>query len=312
MVRTGCTPCCVSNDEGQIMENCRRLWTRMLTLVFGLSLGVQPGQAEDVFARLTTDVLRTGIAEQTPRSALTQDEAARLQPISAANSSPCLVVRTTEQGLSKLLVSWGFRRSGQELKPVLLIEQLVTYRSVNEDITRAVRQEVMLFPDFGYDLDIGQVVPLDEGADLVFRGSAAIEACPGSELYTLDGAPPAATTASDMPDPNDHEGVLPRDFQGDWQLDVDGRWQGTLQLTVQDNGEIGGDFVSQESRSVYPARGRVVGGSHRARLSIGFENSELTMDAWLWTSDKSEFAGTAQLAGRPFGLHAQRIAADRN
>ena len=269
--------------------------------------------AADVFERHGAQLIKK-IAEQGEATkSLTMTEAAKLKPLSPTIGSTCLVVRTDDGGFSKLLVSWGLKkgkRADGKIVPVLLIERFVTYRGDRLDLTSATGKDVMLFPGTGFDLDIGQVVPEGHGADLLFNEEKELQSADAAKMIAISGSqlPPAEN--STRRDPNDHEGVLAEDFSGSWKLNADGRWLGELQLKVTDGGKATGTFISDESKNSYDVTGQVGGTPHNLKLEVFLANTQLSVDGYLWTKDKSQMAGTVTMTGRKFGFVATRSPAE--
>jgi hypothetical protein len=265
--------------------------------------------AADVFDRHALKDLQRG-AEQCPAAMqLTLNDAAKLKPLAANLSSPCVIVKTDEGNFAKALLGWGLRKGGEQPTPVVLLERFVTYRVDRPGLTAAAGKDVMLFPGFGFNLDIGQVVPAGHGADIEFTADGAVKPVGSATLTPLNGSllPPIDKTAK--ADPQTHEGVLLDDFAGTWKVDADGRWQGEWQLAVAD-GRVSGTFVSADSQSRYEITGQPTATPHQLRLDVFLANTQMQVDAYLWTKDKSQLAGTVTLTGRKFGFHAVRVAAE--
>ncbi|MCH8829039.1 MAG: hypothetical protein IID45_05625 [Planctomycetes bacterium] len=276
-------------------------------LFCGLCHGMAGGLfAADVFDLHLSKTLRKGIANQKPLKSLSLDQAGRLRALSGDISSHCIVVKTNSGNLTKALVGWGFRRGEGKLIPVLLIERFVTYRGDGSNVAVAAGKDVMLFSGFNFNLDIGQVVPEGQGGDIKMTAKSLLEPIGKSELYGLNGSQLPPTKKGSALSPRDHDGVLPRDFSGTWDVDVDGRWKGELLLTVQRASRIRGRYTSADSKSTYPVSGRIAALPHNVKLTIKFDNTVQTIDAFLLSGDKSRLYGTATLAGRKFGFRAIR------
>lgn len=287
----------------------RSTWTGLCLVAAAGLCGVATGA--DVFERHGATLVKRLAEEGTAREALTMDEAARLKPLAANVGSPCLVVKTDEGGYAKLLVSWGLKkqRGGDRPLPILLIERYVTYRGDRLELTSATGKDVMLFPGFGFNLDIGQVVPEGQGADLIFTAEGVLQPAEGTKVVTLSGSQlPAAP--ENRRDPADHEGVLAEDFSGSWQLNADGRWLGELRLDVTANGKATGTFVSEESKNSYEVSGQTGSTPHNLKLEVFLANTQMSVDGYLWTKDKSQMAGTVTMTGRKFGFVARRVATE--
>jgi hypothetical protein len=181
----------------------------------------------------------------------------------------------------------------------------VTYRGDRDGIANANGKEVMLFSGMLFSFDIGQVVPADGGADIELTDAGVLKPVGAAKLFALNGSQ-FAVDAGAKPNPNDHEGVLPRDFAGTWKVTIDGRWTGVWEIAVDENRTVLGKFISAESQSRYELYGKVSNVPHQAKFEIELANAQLSVDAFLWTTDKSTMAGTAVLSTRKFGFVATR------
>lgn len=279
-------------------------------LILAISSPVTLAQAADVFERHGARLVKKLADDGEAVKQLTMNDAARLKPLAPTIGSPCLVVKTGDGNYSKLLASWGLKKGkvSEKPTPVLMIERYVTYRGERLDLTAATGKDTMLFPGFGFDLDIGQVVPEGQGSDIVFTAEGELVASDNVKLVTVNGSqlPPADKSAAK--NPNDHEGVLAEDFSGVWKLNADGRWQGELELKVAEGGKAIGTFTSDESKNAYDVTGQTGGVPHNLKLDIFLANTQLTVDSYLWTKDKSQMAGTVTMTGRKFGFVATRVA----
>lgn len=265
--------------------------------------------AGDAFERHTAYWLKQAAREGKPLEELSMQQARRLKSIGKNIDGACVVIKTGKQNWTKALLTWGFLKGSEGPVPVVLIERFVTYRGDRDNVTTATGKDVMLFAGFGFDFDLGQVVPAGLGEDVGVTEAGALAPRAGAELFGLNGSQLPPPTEADEYDPTDHPEVRPRDFAGTWKVDVDGRWRGEWSLRVEDDGRVRGTLTSAESRSNYPIAGRVSLPPHRLKLTVHFENAEQTIDGYLWTKDKSAIAGTATLADRKFGFHAQRVIA---
>lgn len=283
-------------------------------LVLALTTVPMLVDAADPFDRHASAQLRAAIEDGEPVASLSMRESSRLKSLGRNVGGPVLVVRTNDGNLAKMVVAWGFRAgsddAGKEtLIPVVVLERLVTYRADRRDVSAATATDVMLFAGFDYNLDIAQVVPAGQGGDLKLTADGNLVPLGDARIVALEKSLLPEPT-SDAPDPTDHDGVLPRDFGGTWSIDVDGRWTGELVLTVDGGGRVSGRYTSAESKSSYNVTGRIAAVPHRIKLDFDLDNTRQEVDAYLWTSDKSRMAGTATLAGRPFGFSAKRATGD--
>jgi len=275
----------------------------------GLLLGclcVSSAFAVDAFDRQTSYWVRLAASKQEPVGSLSSGQAAELKLIGPNVSYACIVVQTDEGNFAKALISWGLRKGAERPTPILIIERFVTFDRDRNDQTLATGKNLMLFPGYQFNFDIGQVVPAGQGADVTFTEKRLLEVVEGSKLYPLNGSPipPAEPTAA--PNPHDHEGVLPRDFSGVWKVNADGRWQGRWELDVDDEGRVRGKYVSAETESAYPIRGRVTGEPHRMILDVELAAANLQYEVYLWTTDKNRLAGITTVSDRRFGIYAER------
>lgn len=278
------------------------LWISLSTAAF----------SADVFERHAAPLVKKLADEGTATKELAMADAAKLKPLSANIGSPCLILKTDGGNYTKALVSWGLKKGKGTDKPtqLLLIERYVSYRSERLDLTSAIGKDVMLFPGFGFDFDIGQVVPAGQGADIEFTAEAALVCATEAKLVVLNGSqlPPAEKTAKH--DPSDHEGVVARDFTGTWKMNADGRWLGELDLKVNEAGRATGSFTSDESKNAYELSGQTGSTPHNLKLEVFLANTQLSVDGYLWTKDKSQMAGTVTMTGRKFGFVASRVASE--
>ncbi|MFO1042421.1 MAG: hypothetical protein U0941_11585 [Planctomycetaceae bacterium] len=287
-----------------------RSWTVRFCAVCTLACAVPTtAMAADVFERHQARLVKSLVEDGEASKQLQMQEASKLKPLAATISSPCIVVRTDEGGYAKLLVAWGLKKgkSAEKPTPVLLIERYVTYRGDRLDLTSATGKDVMLFPGFGFNLDIGQVVPEGQGEDIVFTADGDLVPAANTKLVPLNGSqlPPAEKTT--QKDPNAHEGVLAEDFTGTWKLNADGRWLGEMELKVTEGGRASGSFISDESKNSYEVSGQTGGTPHNLKLEVFLANTQLSVDGYLWTKDKSQMAGTVTMTGRKFGFVATRV-----
>ena len=265
----------------------------------------------DVFERHTAPLVKQLADEGTATKELAMADAAKLKPLAATIGSPCLILKTDSGNYTKALVSWGLKKGKGTDKPtpLLLIERYVSYRGERLDLTSAIGKDVMLFPGFGFDFDIGQVVPAGQGADIEFTAEATLACATEAKLVVMNGSqlPPVEKTKHD---PNDHEGVVALDFTGTWKLNADGRWLGELDLKVNDGGRATGSFTSDESKNAYELSGQTGSTPHNLKLEVFLANTQLSIDGYLWTKDKSQMAGTVTMSGRKFGFVATRVASE--
>ena len=272
-----------------------------------LVLSVSVASAGDLFDRHALAELKVATKESQPLLEFSAAAAAKWKPLSAKISSPCLIVQTNDGHWAKALLAWGQRKiKGREQPlPVLVLERFVTYRGDREGQTTANGKEVMIFAGHSFSFDIGQVVPSGSGADIEFTEAGIVKPVGEAKLFGLNGSQLSAADAA-KPNPNDHEGVLPRDFAGSWKVSIDGRWTGVWEIQVDEQRNLLGKFVSDDTKSRYELYGKVASLPHEAKLEIDLANSQVSVDAFLFTTDKGTMAGTALMAGRKFAFVATR------
>src|SRR5262249_23953474 len=100
-----------------------------------------------------------------------------------------IVVKTNGDRFGKLLVQAARQKlSDTASLPILFIERFVTYKDGEERAIQADGQNVRLFNDFLFNLDLGQVVPAAVGGDLRFvtaQGKSYAEPVGKAKLYLI-------------------------------------------------------------------------------------------------------------------------------
>jgi hypothetical protein len=288
----------------------RSSWTRSaLAAIAIIALcSASPAFALDAFDRHTSTWLRAAVKDAMPWAEATAKQAEDLKRLDANTENPCLIIRTGEGNLTKALVSWGLRKGKDKVIPVLLIERYVTYTAGRNDVTSAAGGNVMLFPGFIFNFDIGQVVPEGQGGDVQFTEGKALKALEETQIFGLNGsALPKAAAGNGAFDPTANEGVVPADFAGVWKLNVDGRWKADLELKVDEEGVVTGKYISAETKSGYPLDGVIAKTvPHRIKFLVDFGASKQGFEGFLWTKDKNMFAGMVTMDAQRFGVVATR------
>jgi hypothetical protein len=267
--------------------------------------------AADSFDRHSSYWLSLAAKNGEPLEAVTSGKAAQWKYLGRDISQSCIVVKTANGNWAKALVSWGFRKADPMPVPVLLLERYVTYDRDRPNITVAHGSNLMLFPGFEFDFDIGQVVPSGLGGDVAFNEKRQLVPLEGAQLFGLDG--PAVPPGEDEEyDPQAQPGVQPRDFAGEWRVTADGRWYGTWNLSVDDEGNIDGQYLSSDTKSTFPVKGRLaLGEPNRAQLEVEFAVASQQYDLYMFTGDKSAMCGTTTIVDRKFGVIAHRVPKDK-
>lgn len=284
------------------LRNCS-----VAAIVIGIICVAQSVPAIDVFDRHDAAILKQIVEAGTAQTELTQAQVAKLKPLAKDIESTCLVVETNGGNLAKVLVSWGFRKQRDAAKPtpVLMLDRYVTYEQGRGDSSLANGVNVMIFPGYKFDFDLGQIVPDGFDADIEFTDKGAVKCLDIVKLHTVNGSQlPASEEAA--PVKKQGEIISPEDFSGIWNVDGDGRFIGEWDLTVNEEGVASGKFLSAETKSSYPIVGQIGGLPHQIKLQIQFNNAIQVVEAYLWTKDKSKLAGSFSLAGRKFGISGVR------
>lgn len=283
-----------------------RLW--ILALLATCEFALPAACRADLFDDHTAYWLKQVVDKQPSIESLSMKDGAKLKPIGRRLTSPCVVIKTDDENYAKALLAWGMRKNKDTLTPVVVIERFVTYRGDRPNITTAAGKEVMLFPGFQFNFDIGQVVPEGQGGDLKCGPDGTLEVIPSAKLFALSG-PAIPVDPKESLKPSNQVEVLPTDFAGQWQVHIDGRWTGRWELKV-DERRVYGKFISDETQSEYEINGHIAASAHNLRLDVELANTSQSVDGFLWTKDKSAMAGTVVIADRKVGFYAIRMKAE--
>jgi hypothetical protein len=221
-----------------------------------------------------------------------------------------LVVKTNEGRFSKLLVQPAQQKLGDGSKlPIVVIDRYVTYKEGEEQAIQAKGENVRLFQDFFFNLDLGQVVPKAVGGDLrlvVNKDKVHLEPVGKAELYLVTKPLPEATPKK--------TGKLvvgkvfeAKYFEGKYKLYDDGRRTGTLQLKVDQKGNVEGWYISGKDGNKYEVAGKVGTPLHSITFTIVYPRSRQTFQGWMFTGDGSTITGSSRLQERDTGFYAVRL-----
>jgi biopolymer transport protein ExbD len=247
-------------------------------------------------------------------SSLTFRELEALPP-TLTDARAALVVAATDRGnLAKLILSAGFRRlkSGDgdgSLVPIVIIERFETIDGSDRRSCKARGKETTLYDGFELDLDSGQIVPPGLGGDLVFRTDGPL----GPRVVTL-GVARLTTFEKMLPlapptpgRPSTGRAIQPVDFAGRYLLVADGQWSGSLELAVNAEGKVSGQFRSDKNGTVYAVAGAVaIDNPQKLSFTIQFPRSRQTFEGWLWTEGKNVIAGTLAMLEHVYSFVAIR------
>ncbi len=221
-----------------------------------------------------------------------------------------LVVKTNDENYCKLLVQAAWQRVGEDRRvPMLLIHRFVTYRNGTERGIRASGSNLDLFAGFRMNLDIGQVVPTELGADLRYVADGEkvyLEAVKDAKLFVLTKPMPEAA-------PKKSEKVVvgekfePRYFNGSYKVYDDGRRTGLLTLKVGAEGEVTGSYISDKDGQSYDVKGRLGPQPNAIQFTVSLPRVEQMFQGWLFTGDARALTGFSRVGEREAGFYAERV-----
>ncbi|HZZ80661.1 MAG TPA: hypothetical protein VFE62_19315 [Gemmataceae bacterium] len=241
-------------------------------------------------------------------SAATMVENSRALPgISAA----FVIVKTNNDRWAKLLVMPGQQKVPMaEPAPIVIVERYVTFREGEERVVHASGQQLHLFENFRLNLDIGQVVPKDLGADLRVgsdKDGVFLEPVGKAEMYLVTKHLPEAN-------PEKPKKLVvgakfeTRYFNGSYKLHDDGRRSGKLELTVDAKGEVTGFYYSDKDGSKYEVDGKVSNSpQHRIDFRIHYPRTIQDFSGFLFTGNGAAITGSSTLENTTTGFYATRI-----
>jgi hypothetical protein len=264
----------------------------------------------DAFERYTNNVLA-----QAPAAAGVL-ELKRLTPEHVAQHSRllgsaggCLVVVKTNGGLNcKLIIQMARQRTDTGSTAMALIERFVTYKGDEDRALKASGQGVHLYSGFLFKLDVGQVVPAALGGDLRFvedKEHGYLEPIGNAKLYLITKSLPG-TEANKSGRLTIGDTFEPRHFTGVFKLHDDGRRTARLTLKVEADGQVSGQYVSDQSGREYEVFGKVENPKHRIQFTVRFPQSEQVFTGMMFTRDGKAICGTTKLQEKEFGFFAVR------
>jgi hypothetical protein len=271
------------------------------------SAGVLRADAFDHYFNAHLDKLTTAkeaqrITELTPN--LMVEHSRALPGVTAT----FVVVRTNEGRLCKLLVQPAQQKLPKQTLPIALIERFVTFREGEERTLHASGQNVRLFDDFRFNLDIGQVVPAGVTADIRFIATGDkvfLEPIGKAEMFVVT-KPLAEATPKKLPKLVVGAAFEPRYFSGSYKIYDDGRRSGILNLKVADDGEVAGFYYSDKDGQKYEVEGKVGRPNHSIQFKITFPRTVQQFQGWMFTGDGRAITGTSRLQERETGFYAVR------
>ncbi len=225
-------------------------------------------------------------------------------------SGAFVVVKTNDNRWAKLLVLPARQKiSETESTPIYLIERYVAFREGEERTIHTTGQNVRLFGDFRFSLDIGQVVPASVGADLrvvMDKDNYYLEPIAKAEMYIVTKHLPEANPAKPARLVVGAQFEM-RYFNGEYKLYDDGRRSGTLQIKVAENGEVSGNYYSDKDGSKYEVSGKVGNApQHKIEFLVSYPRTSQSFTGYLFTGDGRAITGYSILQGHATGFYAVR------
>jgi hypothetical protein len=277
-----------------------------------LSWEPSPATADD-FDRLGEADLGRPVLEKHARrrDGLNFGELAALPSVLRDTRSSLLFVVTDQGNVARLIASPGFRKlpgEPEKLAPTLVLDRFETRDPANRAGPVARGRDVWLFDGFGYDLDAGQVVPIELGADIRFAAAGSkdgrLSPVGKVELFATDSLPALPKPRGDRP--SQGRVVRPSDYNGSYRLTANGVWSGLLELKVDAEGTVSGDFRSDAGGAAYPVEGKTTAGDHGVTFTIRFPRTKQDYTGWLWGEGKDVMAGSVVMIGQTFSFVAVR------
>lgn len=223
-----------------------------------------------------------------------------------------IVVKTNDDRYAKLLVMPGEQKIGpKKTTPIIIIQRYVTYREGEERVVQASGKDVHLFGDFRFNLDIGQVVPNDVGADLrvgVDKDGFFLEPIGKAEIYLVTKHLPEANPAKPKKLEVGAKFEM-RFFNGAYKLHDDGRRSGKLDIKVAENGDVSGFYYSDKDGKKYDVEGKISNTvQHRIEFRVQYPQTFQEFSGFLFTGDGRAITGSSSTpGGRTTGFYGVRL-----
>ena len=281
-------------------------WSLICLLGFG-----SVGQADPFDYHFNTDLIQVPKAKGVKKAKrLTVDLLADVSGLVKGTTGAFLVVKTNENRWAKLMVFPARQRLADgKTVPILLIEKFVTYRAGEERRIECQGENIRLFGNFIFNLDMGQVVPASVGGDIRFvgdKGKPYAEPVGEAEFFLLTKA--IATAKADTSEKVVAGKVfIPGYFNGTYKIEEDGRRTGTLKLQVEKDGKVLGYYFSDKDGNKYAVEGKIGSPNHRIDFRIMFPQTTQFFRGWMFTGDAAAIAGSARMQQRETGFYATRL-----
>jgi hypothetical protein len=227
-----------------------------------------------------------------------------------------VILQTNEKRFAKLLVQAARKGLGDADKtvvPTFLIDRFVTYKPDTERTIVASGQNVTLFDGFRFSADMGCVVPEKVGGDLRFvvkekdgETETYLETVGNARLFLLTKpmpeAAPKKTKKFVLASPFE-----PKNFNGKYKLQDDGRRSGVLTLKVGDDGEVTGTYISDNGGAEYDVTGKVGPQKHGIQFTIKLPRTDQTFQGLMFTGSGLALTGASRFGDHELGFYATRI-----
>lgn len=283
--------------------------------ILGLMAIALPASARaDQFDLYLNPVLRQAIDDKKVKEVteLTSDGLSDAGGVLSDTTATVLIVETNDHRLSKLLVRSAGQKVGADGQiGMLLVEKFVTFKETSDRAIKATGANVHLYTGMRLELDIGQVVPEKLGGDLIVSQagddplSIVVKPVNKAKLYVLTKALPGLAPKKGIKLVVG-EKFETRYFAGKYKLSDDGRRSGTLNLEVNEAGEVSGSFYSDKDGQKYEVKGKVGTPSHQLTFTIEYPQVKQTFTGMLFTGNGKAIVGTSKLQERETGFSAER------
>lgn len=282
--------------------------TKVLIISLFLSAFSQGRDRFDAYSRPALIKLISGEGTATRKSVGISDliENDRVLPKLSAS---VLIVKTNGDRYAKLQLVPGRQKVNAELQlPVLFVERFVTFKDGEERAIAASGVSLTVYSGFRLNLDLGQIVPPELPADLLIRsdkGQLVIDAIGKSQMWLVTAPLPDPLPArAGRPVASDKFSL--EHWNGSYSLHDDGRRSGSLEITVDPQGELVGSYFSAKDGAKYEVKGKVGPAPHAVQFGIRFPRSEQIYQGFLFTGDLAAIAGFSRFGDRETGFYAVR------
>lgn len=221
-----------------------------------------------------------------------------------------LIIRTNQGNNAKVLAQFARQRTEKGSVPMVLLERAMSYKPGQDRAIQAQAANVHLYDGFQFNFDLGQVVPSQIGGDVRFIDSPEggyFEAVGNAKLYLvtkhLPGTEPKKAAGRTVLG----EAFDPASIAGTYKLSDDGRRNALLELAVDKEGNLTGNYTSEQTGRKYEVAGKITPTmKHQLIFTVKFPNTSQEFTGYVFTKDASAIAGVTKLQGQEFGFFAVR------